>query len=212
VKSIRWTRALAAGMALAFSAVVAAELSPPRQLVQETVTEVLVILEDDALPIEEQRRRVTEIAYSRFDFPTMSRLVLARNWKRLDDRQKADFEREFKQYLANQYGDRIDRFDQQKIEVTGERQEPRGDVTVKTVIRGGEFEGAFVDYRLRERNGQWKVIDVVIEGISLVSNYRDQFKSVISSEGPDGLLRRLREKNAKGIMAQGSHPGPGSAP
>jgi phospholipid transport system substrate-binding protein len=74
------------------------------------------------------------------------------------------------------------------------------------VVHGGEFEGAIVDYRLRQTGGDWKVIDVVIEGISLVANYRDQFKSVIGSEGAEGLLLRLREKNAKGDVADATSP------
>ncbi len=64
---------------------------------------------------------------------------------------------------------------------------------------GGEFEGALVDYRLRNRAGGWRVIDVVIEGISMVSNYRDQFKSIVSSGGPELLLEKLRQKNAAGM-------------
>ena len=75
---------------------------------------------------------------------------------------------------------------------------PRGDVTIQSVVRGGEFEGALVDYRMREKNGQWLVIDVIVEGISLVSNFRDQFKEVLARGGPDELLKKLREKNAAG--------------
>ena len=66
---------------------------------------------------------------------------------------------------------------------------------MRTRIVGGEYEGANIDYRLRNRTDEWLVIDVVIEGISLVSNYRDQFKAVLSEGGgPDGLLERLRKK------------------
>ena len=61
---------------------------------------------------------------------------------------------EFKRYLAVNYGNRIERYDQQKVEIVGERKEPRGDVTIQSVVRGGEFEGATVDYRLRESDGQ----------------------------------------------------------
>ncbi len=56
-----------------------------------------------------------------------------------------------------------------------------------------------VDYRLRKHDSEWRVIDVVIEGISMVSNYRDQFKSIVSSGGPELLLEKLKEKNAAGL-------------
>jgi phospholipid transport system substrate-binding protein len=96
------------------------------------------------------------------------------------------------------YGNRIERYDQEKVDIVGERQEPRGDVTIQSVVRGGEFEGATVDYRLRQREGRWLVIDVIVEGISLVSNFRDQFKEVLARGGPEELLEQLRAKNAAG--------------
>ena len=85
------------------------------------------------------------------------------------------------------------------MEIVGEREEPRGDVVIQTKIVGGEFEGTLVDYRLRKQKGEWRVIDVVIEGISMVSNYRDQFKSIVSAGGPELLLEKLKEKNAAGM-------------
>jgi phospholipid transport system substrate-binding protein len=134
----------------------------------------------------------------RFDFITLSKLVLARNWKRFSGPQQEQFIEEFKRYLAVNYGNRIERYDQQKVEIVGERQEPRGDVTIQSVVRGGEFEGATVDYRLRQNQGRWLVIDVIVEGISLVSNFRDQFKEVLARGGPEELLEALRAKNAAG--------------
>ena len=118
---------------------------------------------------------------------------------RLSEEQKAQYVEEFKRYLTNSYGNRIERYDQQEVKIIGEREEPRGDVVVQTKILGGEFEGALVDYRLRKQGEDWLVIDIVIEGISLVSNYRDQFKSIVSSGGPELLLERLKEKNAAGM-------------
>jgi phospholipid transport system substrate-binding protein len=173
-----------------------AEVADPRAVIEKTVTDVLAVLKDRELSSADRRSRVEEIAYERFDFRTMSRLVLARNWKRFSGEQQEEFQREFKIFLAKSYGSRLDAYDQQEVEIVGEQQEPRGDVTVRTRILGGDFEGADVDYRLRNRDGDWRVIDVVIEGISLVANYRDQFKEVLGRGGPDELLEQLREKNA----------------
>ncbi len=170
-----------------------------RVVIAETVEEVLAVLRDESTPTEDRIRSIEEIVYGRFDLYVMSRLVLARNWKRFSEEQKAEYVEEFKQYLTNSYGRRIGRYDQQEVEIIGEREEPRGDVVIQTKIVGGEFEGALVDYRLRNQTGDWRVIDVVIEGISMVSNYRDQFKSIVSSGGPELLLEKLREKNAAGM-------------
>jgi phospholipid transport system substrate-binding protein len=176
----------------------AAAESAPRAAIRETVDAVIVILDDKTLSTVQKRERIEKIAYERFDFATVSRLVLARNWQRFSKQQQAEFMEEFKRYLAVNYGDRIERYDQQRVEIVGERAEPRGDVTIQSVVRGGEFEGATIDYRMRERNGSWLVIDVIVEGISLVSNFRDQFKEVLARGGPEHLLEQLRAKNAAG--------------
>ena len=171
-----------------------------RAVIAETVEEVLAVLRDKSVSTQSRIRSIEEIVYGRFDLEVMSRLVLARNWKRFSEKQKAEYVEEFKRYLTNSYGSRIERYDQQTVEILGEREEPRGDVVVKTKVVGGEFEGALVDYRLRNQTGDWRVIDVVIEGISMVSNYRDQFKSIVSRGGPELLLKKLREKNAAGTV------------
>ncbi len=171
-----------------------------RAVIAETVEEVLVVLRDKSVSTEDRIHSIEAIVYGRFDLYVMSRLVLARNWKRFSEEQKAEYVEEFKRYLTNSYGSRIERYDQQTVEILGEREEPRGDVVVKTKVIGGEFDGALVDYRLRNQTGDWRVIDVVIEGISMVSNYRDQFKTIVSSGGPELLLEKLRAKNAAGMV------------
>lgn len=171
-----------------------------RAVIAETVDAVLAVLRDKSVPTEKRIESIEQIVYGRFDLYVMSRLVLARNWKRFSEEQKEQYVEEFKRYLTNSYGNRIERYDQQEVEIVGEREEPRGDVVVQTKIRGGEFEGAVVDYRLRKSDSDWRVIDVVIEGISMVSNYRDQFKSIVSSGGPELLIEKLREKNAAGMV------------
>ena len=175
--------------------------SAPMAVISDTVDEVLAVLNDASLGSAERRSRIEEIAYRRFDFGAMSRLVVARYWKRFTPAQQEELVREFKAFLARTYGDRIDRYNQEQIEIVGERQEPRGDVSVLTRIVGGEYDAAEVDYRLRGKDGRWRIIDVKIEGISLVLNYRDQFKAVLSRGGPDGLLEALRKKNVDATAA-----------
>jgi phospholipid transport system substrate-binding protein len=190
---------LAAALAcLCAAPVAAADKEPSAQdVIQDTVDVVLGILRDESKSAAERRAEIETLAQQRFDFRTMSKLVLARNWKRLSSEEQSEFVVEFTEYLANDYGSRIERYEQEKVAVLGEQPEPRGDVTVKTKVVGGENDGALVDYRMREEDGSWKIIDVVIEGISLVANFRDQFRDVMGREGPSALLGKLREKNAK---------------
>jgi len=170
----------------------------PRQIIEQTAQDVLAILRDSERNREERIAELDKVARARFDFRTMCRLVLARNWKKLSKRQQGDFVFEFTRYLANDYGSRLDRYQQQDVAVMSERSEPRGDVTVRTRVTGGDVEDAIIDYRMRYRNGEWRVIDVVIEGISMVANFRDQFREVLAREGVEGLLEKLREKNSSG--------------
>jgi phospholipid transport system substrate-binding protein len=188
----------------AFASTAAAESPGPSVVVRETADAVIAVLTDESVAGDERARRIEEIAYARFDFETMSRLVVARSWRQFDPEQKAAFQKEFKRFLANNYRARIDGYKQEKVDIVSERKEPRGDVTVRTRIVGGEYDGANIDYRLRNRDRGWLVIDVVIEGISLVSNYRDQFKEVLASGGPNELVKRLAAKNAEvGTTATG---------
>jgi phospholipid transport system substrate-binding protein len=169
----------------------------PREVVEKTVDQVLAVLKDGSLSAERRRDQIVEIAYQRFDFTTMSKLVLAKYWKKFDATQRETFLKEFKSFLAHRYGDRIDRYEQESVEIVGERSATGGDAIVATRIhrpRGGA--PVDVDYRLRSRDGVWLVIDVKIEGISLVSNYRDQFHEVLSQGGPEDLLAQLRKRNA----------------
>jgi phospholipid transport system substrate-binding protein len=201
----RWIGAFALtlGALGLFASTAPAAEEGPSDVIKLTVAEVIEVL-GNGEPTASRRAKLETIVYARFDFPTMSRLVLARNWKRFSPEQQAEFVSEYKSYLANNYGERLDRYNQEKVEITGQRDEPRGDVTVHTKIVGGEFNGALVDYRLRGKTGTWLVIDVIVEGVSLVSNFRDQFKEVMSNGGPSGLLDALKKKNAETLAEQNS--------
>jgi phospholipid transport system substrate-binding protein len=178
------------------SAGVSAE-SPAVQLVSRTVVDVLAVLNDPSLDLAARRQKIEGIAYDRFDFETMSKLVVARYWKTFTPEQKSEFVDEFKEFLARTYGERIDRYSDEEVAIGHETPVKGGDVKVMTKIVGGEFGGALVEYRLSESTGQWRVIDVKVEGISLVLNYRDQFKSLLSRGGPDELLQQLKKKNTE---------------
>ncbi len=200
-RGLRGAAAFCATLALALCAAAAAAEPGPRAVIEQTVDQVLAILRDSKRSEKQRRADLEAVAHSRFDFETMSRLVLAANWKKLSAAQQTEFVGEFTRFLANDYGSRIERYEQEQVEITGDRPEARGDHTVKTKIVGGANDGALVDYRMRERGGSWRIIDVVIEGISLVANYRDQFREVAGKGGPSVVIEKLREKNAAGMAA-----------
>ena len=167
----------------------------PRQLISETADKIVLILAQKEQSAETRISEIESLAYEIFDFTTMSKLVLARNWKKIDKPKRKEFVAEFKQHLSRTYGTRLDRYDQEKVDVYGAQVEVRNDVSVKTRILGGQFDGAEISYRLRNRRDEWKIIDVVIEGVSLVSNYRSQFAEVLNGGSIEDLLTKLRDKN-----------------
>jgi phospholipid transport system substrate-binding protein len=196
----QWIRRSALGLVAA--ALLAAQGFPDgpagaEAIVRETVDRVLKALAREDLSPDQRRQKIEEIAYDQFDFSTISRLVLGRNWKRFSPGQRDEFAEQFKILLSTSYGSRIERYEQEQVEILGRRVETRGDVTVRTRIEGGKADGVKVDYRLRKKDGPWKLIDVTIEGVSLVSSYRTQFADVLGRGSPDDLLKQLREKNAE---------------
>jgi phospholipid transport system substrate-binding protein len=192
----------------------AASGSAARQVVETTLSQVIAILNDTSASESDRRDRIADIAYERFDFDTMSKLVIARPWRKFTVAEREEFIAEFKTHLARSYGRRLSRYEGINVKVVSEVVEPRGDVTVRTQVVGGQFDGAEMSYRMRDAKSQWLAIDVVIEGVSLVSNFRSQFKPILSDGGAPELLRRLKDKNdvlQKEIAREESASAPRSA-
>jgi phospholipid transport system substrate-binding protein len=199
ITPMRTNKLAALAIAVSFGAVALARAAEsPRALVEQTTTAVLSVLADKKLPAEQKKEKVEAIAVENMDFRTLSRLTLAKNWQSLNDQQRDAFMIEFKRHLSVTYGHNVESYNNEKVQVVGEREEQRGDWTVKTQVIRAQAQPVSMDYRVRKVDGQWKIIDVVIEGVSLVSNYRSEFQDIISSKGFDELLRILRDKNAKG--------------
>jgi phospholipid transport system substrate-binding protein len=197
--------ALAVGAALALVAAVALADRSPSEVVNGLAAEVISILKDPQLSNDQKRSRIETIAYQAIDFDTLSKLVLARNLRKFSPAQREEFEQEFKRHLSVTYGHNVDSYKNEKVEILGQRPEVRGDVTVQTkILRGGGNEDVLVDYRLRQRDGDWKIIDIIVENVSLVSNFRSQFQDIVANGGPERLLALLREKNATGEPLQQS--------
>ena len=193
--------ALAAALwvALAAPSFAEGEAHPsPRAVVEDALGRVIAVLNETGASEDDRRDRIAEIAYAHFDFDTMSKLVIARPWRKFTKEQRAEFIAEFKTHLARSYGRRLSRYEGVNVQVTTEVKEQRGDVTINSEIVGGQFDGAVLAYRMRsKKGGPWEVIDVIIEGVSLVSNFRSQFKPIVAQGGADELLRRLKDKNSE---------------
>jgi phospholipid transport system substrate-binding protein len=199
----RWTSILVAAAALSVAgvALAAASEDDARSFVQGTIDQVMEILHNGSMPLDQKKIQVEELAYERFDFELISRLVLARNWQKFSPQQKTDFIEAFKKHLSATYRDTLDSFKDETIAISSARAEKNGDVTVMTRVKGATGDTT-VDYRLRKGDAGWRGIDVIIEGVSLVQNFRSQAQEIVSAEGPDGLIQKLRDKQIQSPRAK----------
>jgi phospholipid transport system substrate-binding protein len=192
------------------TALSAAELSAPQQVIDETSNEIKLLLKRDSDLLASDPayvyKMVDEVLVPHFDLDRISGLVLGRYWKRASDEQKEIFKHEFKRMLVRTYATAFNELDDWNINFQQSRPGRHdNDVMVRTKItRNGP--PVAVDYRMRDKGQGWKVYDVKIEGMSLVTNYRSSFNRLIRTSGMNGLLTHLAESNDLKIAEASENP------
>jgi phospholipid transport system substrate-binding protein len=129
-----------------------------------------------------------------FDWQELSQRTLGREWKKFSPDQQKEFVTLFEKLLEGIYADRILAYTQEKIEFGKETELKKGRVEVESYIITTDNKKVPLFYRMTNKSGQWRVYDVVIEGVSMVKNYRGQFRQILSNKKPEDLLQTLREK------------------
>jgi len=144
---------------------------------------------------EAQKERLWEIIRKVFDFEGITMLAVGQNWKLFSPEQKKVFTDVFTTRLGNSYLNKIQgSFNNERVEFLSQEVLSASKARVKTkIIR--EVDSIPVDYSVRPIDGAWRIYDVVIEGVSLVANYRSQFNDILSKDSPDVLIERVRSQN-----------------
>jgi phospholipid transport system substrate-binding protein len=182
----------------AFSAF-AADMAPD-ELVKNTANEVLSILKKDKEIQAGDTQKVMALVEAKvlphFDFTHMTRLAVGRGWSKASDAQKEQLITEFRTLLVRTYSTALTQYKNQTIEykpsqVAADEKE----VTVKSVINQPGGQPISIDYRMAKTGDGWKAFDIAVEGVSLVTNYRGSFNSIVEQSGIDGLIKSLAEKN-----------------
>ncbi len=172
----------------------AAATVTPSERVKETVDGVLAVLQNPDLSSEQRRDQVRDIVRQRFDYESMSQVILATNWRTATPAQREQFITLFRELLEQTYFSAMDSYNNQTVRMGLER--TKGNVAeVQTFIASASKEVP-VSYKLRHRNDDWYAYDVTVDGVSLVSNYRTSFRNLVKEKGMDGLLSELAEKVA----------------
>jgi phospholipid transport system substrate-binding protein len=174
----------------------------PMAVIQAPIDTVITILTDpkyaDAQTKEAQRDEIWKVVEPMFDFAEISKRAVARHWQKFSDGEKQEFTDVFAQFLGNTYIDKIQgEYQNEQVVYLEETYHQERYAQVKTLIVRGAVETP-VNYRMiKSQSDQWKVYDIIVEGVSLVKNYRTQFASILQKETPAQLIQRLQDKLAE---------------
>lgn len=173
----------------------------PDKLVDETMKEVIDIIKEDEAIQSGDREKMFDLVETKiiphFDFSRMTRLAMGKNWRSANSEQQAVLVKEFRTLLVRTYSNTLTSYSDETIQVTpitnlGDATE----ATVKTeVLQGMGKQPVPIDYSMEKQESGWKVFDVTVAGVSLVTNYRSSFDSQIRRGGVDGLIKTLSDKN-----------------
>ena len=172
----------------------------PFEAVKGRVDEVLDVLRDPSLKAEFARKarkdRIRVIAEKMFDFTELSKRTLGQNWSKFSPDQQKEFVELYKSLLEDAYADKIMAYTDEKIVFGKEFELTEKTVEVQSTVlrKSGEVP---IYYRVIVKDGSWRVYDVVIEGVSLINNYRSQFREILANKPPESLLETLRKKVGK---------------
>ena len=169
----------------------------PIETVEKGVNNLLKTLGDPAFKAQTKDQQIatlgTEIEKV-FDFTELSKRTLGRDWKKMSAAQQKEFVKLFKQLLQGVYADRLLEYSDQKVIFDKEITPKKGRAEVQSYLQTSDGKKIPLFYRLTDKGGSWKVYDVIIEGVSMVKNYRTQFRDILAKDSPDKLLEILRDK------------------
>jgi len=197
--SLRTIRGACMALFLA-AAVPALAQEAPDAMVKRVAEEVLQIVRTDPKVQAGDQQRMREVIETKllphFDFERMTALAMGRNWQKATPEQQKALADQFRTLLVRTYSGALSQYRDQKMDYKPLRAEATAtEVTVRTeVIRSGQAPVS-IDYGMTKTASGWKAYDVIVGGVSLVTNYRDEFNEQIKSGGVDGLIKTLTEKN-----------------
>ncbi|HEC28335.1 MAG TPA: ABC transporter substrate-binding protein [Gammaproteobacteria bacterium] len=178
-----------------FSQTILAADSPMDQL-KSTIDSVITTLKDKSLDSEARRSKIRVLINDRFYFRAMSQRTLSRYWKKATPQQQKQFVSLFSKLLENTYVGRLEAYTNEKVVYLRERNKNAKRAVVYTQIETGSTEIP-INYKLARKNDKWLIYDVVIEEVSLISNFRSSYAEIIKKEGMDGLLSKMEKKLAE---------------
>jgi len=177
------------------------------EVVMSTADEVLARLSSEKEALDADPGMIygliNEIVIPHFDFVSMSKWVLGKkSWKGASEGQREQFVAEFRTLLVRTYAKALLEYSNEAIEYLPEESNPNSNlVVIKTKIHQAGTNAVPIDYRMHVSGGEWKVVDLVVDGVSLVATYRGSFASEIKKNGLDALISKLSQRNETMVTA-----------
>ena len=168
-----------------------------KDTIEAQINKMLTKMQSPEFKALDRSAKISEISViinEVFDWQELSRRTLGREWKKFTPDQQKEFVSLFEKLLQDIYADRVLAYTSEKIEFGKETELKKGRVEVESYIITKDGTKVPLFYRLTNKSGQWRVYDVIIEGVSMVKNYRGQFREILSNKTPEDLLQTLREK------------------
>jgi len=189
-----------AALAIAVAPAHAAPDTAPDELVRKSIDEVLAIIKTDKDLQGGNQKKILDLVEEKvlphFDFSRMTRLAMGRNWVKASDEQKEALVREFRTLLVRTYSTSLSQYRNQTIDVRAAKIAAGDtDTVVRTVVNQPGGQPIPIDYGMELSGKVWKVYDVVVDGVSLVTTYRGSFHEQIQKSGVEGLVKMLAERN-----------------
>jgi phospholipid transport system substrate-binding protein len=202
-----WRAATIVAVALGMTAMVEAqEQESPEALVKRVSQDVIATIKSDPLVQAGNQARIREVMETKllphFDFARMTSLAMGRNWRAATPEQQQRLTDEFRTLLVRTYSGALNQYRNETIDYKPVRMNP-GDteVMVRTAVQRAGGAPIQIDYGMEKKADAWKCYDVVVGGVSLVTNYRDEFNEQIKNGGVDGLIKTLADRN-RGVAAK----------
>jgi len=184
----------------------ASQAGSPAAVIEQTVQQVLGRLNADDAPDarrnDELYALVTDIVVPHLDIPRIARIVLGKHARRVDAAALDEFTGEFRTLLVRTYATSLMAYQGERIDVSQSAQRSaRGTATVDLRVYRADGAPIEISFLTHNRSGPWLVYDIRIEGISLVTNYRSEFSTILRSQGVEGLITTLKNRNRQALMA-----------
>ena len=168
------------------------------EFVRSLVDEAIAVLQ---IPADQKAKRESEfrrLLLNYFDLPLITRLVVGRYWRKANDAQKQAFATVFEQHIVKVYTSQLGVYRDEKVELRNVAARTDKDTIVGTEVMRDSDPPLRIDWLVRERDGDYRIIDVAAEGVSMMTTKRSEFSSVIARDGIDGLIEQLEALNARG--------------